>query len=87
MQVAELLAKNTVEQMKSGKQSRHPFQELPVLPEDYGKESAGGDVHKEIVEESQLIDEGFLFPFMSIQGCARFAEILVSARYCEVCAR
>ena len=21
------------------------------------------------------------------QGCARFAEILVSARYCEVCAR
>ena len=58
MQVAELLAKNTVEQMKSGKQSRHPFQELPVLPEDYGKESDGGDVHKEIVEESQLIDEG-----------------------------
>ena len=40
------------------KQSRHPFQELPVLPEDYGKESDGGDVHKEIVEESQLIDEG-----------------------------
>ena len=37
MQVAELLAKNTVEQMKSGKQSRHPFQELPVLPEDYSK--------------------------------------------------
>ena len=37
MQVAELLAKNTVEQMKSGKQSRHSFQELPVLPEDYGK--------------------------------------------------
>ena len=38
MQVAELLAKNTVEQIKSGKQSRHPFQELLVLPEDYGKE-------------------------------------------------
>ena len=58
MKVAELLAKNTVEQMKSGKQSRHPFQELPVLPEDYGKESDGVDIHKDIVEESQLIDEG-----------------------------
>ena len=58
MQVAELLAKNTVEQMKSGKQSIHPFQELPVLSEDYAQESDGGDVHKEIVEESQLRDEG-----------------------------
>ena len=45
MKVAKLLAKNTVEQMKSGKQSRHPFQELPVLPEDYGKESDGVDIH------------------------------------------
>ena len=62
MQVAELLAKNIVEQMKSGKQSRHPFQELPVLPEDYGKESDGGDVHKEIVEESHLIDDGDYLP-------------------------
>ena len=29
-----------------------------MLPEDYGKKSDGGDVHKEIVEESQFIDEG-----------------------------
>ena len=57
-QLAAVLAKNTVEQMKSGKQSRHPFQELPVLPEDYGKDTDVDDGHKEIVEESQLIDEG-----------------------------
>ena len=37
------------------------------------------------VQDFQLShDEGIS---MFYQGCARFAEILVSARYCEVCAR
>ena len=30
-QAAAVLAKNTVDEMKSAKQIRHPFQELPVL--------------------------------------------------------
>ena len=48
-QAAAVLAKNTVEQMKSGKQNRNPFQELPVLPEDYGDENPE-------IEESQMLD-------------------------------
>ena len=63
MQAAAVLAKNTVEQMKSGKQNRHPFQELPVLPEDYGNddddnEEDGGEteVPQKLIDESQMLD-------------------------------
>ena len=64
MQAAEILAKNTVEQMRSGKQNRYPFQELPVLPEDYGndddEEDGGGGSDAEnpqkLPDESQMLD-------------------------------
>ena len=48
-QAAAVLAKNTVDEMKSAKQIRHPFQELPVLSEDYGKDNPD-------IEDSQLLD-------------------------------
>ena len=60
-QAAAVLAKNTVEEMKSGKQIRHPFQELPVLPEDYGNdddEEDGGEteIPQKLIDESQMLD-------------------------------
>ena len=48
---AAVFAKNTVDEMKSAKQIRHvdPFQELPVLSEDYGNDNPD-------IEDSQLLD-------------------------------
>ena len=37
------------DEMKSAKQIRHPFQELPVLSEDYGNDNPD-------IEDSQLLD-------------------------------